>query len=115
MGSKEIYPATKEQRELLFKKMKEAGYEWDSDKKELRKIDAFPTEKDTKIRSMTNQELADWLRKCPEEFREFTFKDGTGWVYSYLDYLESEADEPAKKNKLIRRNHGEWEEPLIEE
>jgi len=31
-------PATKEQRELLFQKMKEAGYEWDADKKELKKI-----------------------------------------------------------------------------
>lgn len=33
-----IHPATKEQRDLLFRKMKEAGYEWDADKKELRKI-----------------------------------------------------------------------------
>ena len=32
------YPATKEQRDLLFRKMKEAGYEWDAEKKELRKI-----------------------------------------------------------------------------
>ena len=31
-------PATKEQRDLLFQKMKEAGYEWDADKKELKKI-----------------------------------------------------------------------------
>ena len=31
-------PATKEQRDLLFSKMKEAGYEWDAEKKELRKI-----------------------------------------------------------------------------
>lgn len=31
-------PATKEQRDLLFAKMKEAGYEWDAEKKELRKI-----------------------------------------------------------------------------
>ena len=30
-------PATKEQRDLLFQKMKEAGYEWVSQKKELRK------------------------------------------------------------------------------
>ena len=30
-------PATKEQRDLLFQKMKEAGYEWDSEKKELKK------------------------------------------------------------------------------
>ena len=33
------HPATKEQRELLFQKMKEAGYEWDVEKKELKKID----------------------------------------------------------------------------
>ena len=31
----EVTPATKEQRDLLFQKMKEAGYEWDADKKEL--------------------------------------------------------------------------------
>ena len=31
------YPATKEQRDLLFTKMKEAGYEWDANKKEIRK------------------------------------------------------------------------------
>ena len=32
-------PATKEQRDLLFEKMKEAGYEWDAEKKELKKIE----------------------------------------------------------------------------
>lgn len=35
------HPATKEQCILLFSKMKEAGYEWDFDKKELRKIDDY--------------------------------------------------------------------------
>ena len=36
---KETYfPATKEQRDLLFQKMHEVGYEWDADKKELKKI-----------------------------------------------------------------------------
>ena len=34
-----VYPATKEQRDLLFQKMKEAGYEWDADKKELKKVE----------------------------------------------------------------------------
>jgi len=33
----DITPATKEQRDLLFQKMKDAGYEWDADKKELKK------------------------------------------------------------------------------
>lgn len=30
-------PATKEQRDMLFRKMKEAGYEWNGEKKELKK------------------------------------------------------------------------------
>ena len=33
-----ITPATKEQRDLLFQKMKKAGYEWDDGKKELKKM-----------------------------------------------------------------------------
>lgn len=34
-----LEPATKEQCDLLFQKMKEAGYEWDAEKKELKKIE----------------------------------------------------------------------------
>ena len=37
-NEKYIKPATKEQRDLLFAKMKEAGYEWNADKKELIKL-----------------------------------------------------------------------------
>ena len=33
-----VVPATKEQRDLLFQKIKEAGYTWDGEKKELKKI-----------------------------------------------------------------------------
>ena len=40
--SDDIAPATKEQCDLLFAKMKEAGYEWNSDKKELKKIENRP-------------------------------------------------------------------------
>lgn len=36
---KDYYPATKEQRDLLFINMNEAGYEWNAEKKELKKID----------------------------------------------------------------------------
>ena len=34
----EVHPATKKEADFLFQKMKEAGYEWDADKKELKKI-----------------------------------------------------------------------------
>ena len=35
MGGTSIHPATKEQRDLLFQKMADAGYKWDAGKKEL--------------------------------------------------------------------------------
>ena len=40
--NEKCYPANKEQRDLLFSKMKESGYEWDADKKELKKIERKP-------------------------------------------------------------------------
>lgn len=39
-SSNSIVPATKEQRELLFSKMKDAGYEWDAEYKQLNKIES---------------------------------------------------------------------------
>ena len=39
LGIDKTMPATKEQRDLLFQKMKEAGCEWDSEKKELKRIE----------------------------------------------------------------------------
>lgn len=35
----EVYPATKKEVDFLFQKMKEAGYEWNAEKKELKKIE----------------------------------------------------------------------------
>ena len=37
--SSPLYPATHEQREFLFKKMKKAGYKWDDEKKQILRID----------------------------------------------------------------------------
>lgn len=37
-----ICPATKEQRDILFQKMKETGYEWDANKKKLNKTGEKP-------------------------------------------------------------------------
>lgn len=39
-----VHPATKEQRDILFAKLKEAGYEWDNKKKEPKKIEQKPAE-----------------------------------------------------------------------
>ena len=37
-----IKPAAKIQRDLLFQKMKDTGYEWDAEKKELKKVEHIP-------------------------------------------------------------------------
>lgn len=64
-----------------------------------------------KTRRMTNQELADWLRDCPEEHREWKYKNGDT-VFSEYPYNMNYANEEVG-DILIRSNHGEWEEPLI--
>lgn len=47
-------PATKEQRDLLFQKMKDAGYGWDAKKKELKKIEPKKLDVD---------EVVEWIDK----------------------------------------------------
>ena len=70
------HPATKEQRDLLFQKMKEAGYEWDNEKKEVKKIEHKITDnEDERIMkwiinhlkyNFLNTSIADERNKCKE-------------------------------------------------
>ena len=110
----EVYPATKEQCDTLFQKIKEAGYEWNPDTKELKKIDADTAEKKIKTRRMTHQELAWWLRDHPEEHRELKMSVDDPIVDS-LYYYDNETNVTVNKDIIIRRNGGEWMEPLIDE
>lgn len=48
-----FYPATKEQRDLLFQKMKEAGYKWDAEKKELKK---------SRMKKLDADKVIEWLK-----------------------------------------------------
>lgn len=68
------YPATKEQRDLLLQKMKEAAYTWDADKKELKKIEDKPLVidegKDEIDRSFTKMMLKDNTKQTPAWSRE---------------------------------------------
>lgn len=65
-----------------------------------------------KTRRMTNQELADWMRDCPEEHREWKMK-GDSMVLVNPEYYEEDAHVECDEDILVRRNHGEWEEPII--
>lgn len=62
--AKHYHPATKEQRDLLFQKMKEAGYEWDAEKKELIKIDSQQPE----VKDITKNITVELLEKNGFEF-----------------------------------------------
>ena len=53
------HPATKEQRDLLFEKMEEAGYMWDSKNKELQEIEQNPTDNSNKVEPKFK--VGDWV------------------------------------------------------
>lgn len=60
-----IIPATKEQCDLLLSKMKEAGYEWDADKKELKDIEQKPINE-----CNTHEPTIDEARKWNEAYEK---------------------------------------------
>ena len=68
--NQDVKPATKEQCNLLFQKMHEAGYEWDAEKKELKKIENKP---DDLIDNMV-KEVADWSEKDEENLQGLLMK-----------------------------------------
>lgn len=85
------YPATKEQRDLLFQKMKEAGYEWDAEKKELRKIEqksAKWNEEDETNSYHLKTLLENLAKDNKHEFRVISENDRdkyTAWLKSLKD------------------------------
>ena len=69
----EIYPATKEQRDLLFQKMHEAGYEWDAEHKQLNKIkdESAWTEEDEKMLNDIIKDLVHpWNEYIPDRIED---------------------------------------------
>lgn len=92
-----VVPATEEQRNLLFQKMKEAGYEWDSEKKELKKIEVVSKEgEDEQSKNWILEYLHDGLRKTDEQFKD-QFKTAIAW-------LEKQSEKPTiiDVDKMVR-------------
>ena len=58
-----IHPAIKEKRDLLFQKMKEAGYEWDAEKKKLRKIEDEPENYKQQVMSEMTDLVKDYIKQ----------------------------------------------------
>jgi hypothetical protein len=76
-----IYPATKEQRDFLFQKMKETGYEWDADKLELKKIEDEPENFKQQVMSEMAGLVKDYIKQKPAE-----------WIEDDTEYIKDSED-----------------------
>ena len=86
-----ITPATKEQQELLFVKIKEAGYKWDGEKKELRKMEQKPkwTDEDESVL----QGIWDEILANKHESKEYdwkTYDKFLAWLETLKQRMEEE-------------------------
>ena len=84
LGVDKVSPATKEQRELLFKKMNEARYAFDFDKKELKKIEKKTacSDEDDKIRKTLIEFVKGYSAFINGQWRlgDFTTNELIAWL-----------------------------------
>ena len=98
MASDDAIPATKEQRDLLFQKMKEAGYEWDAEEKELKKIEQKPTEWSLPYEKNETADKLIALAECLEMDGDCLFNGLSGNDYGkFLRSLAIELTQPKKE------------------
>jgi len=98
----DVYPATKEQRDLLFQKMKEEGYEWNADNKELRKIEQIeqnPTwgEEDEK----TRKAILELVKQSSHILNPMNQKSMISWLEKQGDKVDVLDDFPTEFERQI--------------
>ena len=121
--SRAVYPATKEQRDLLFSKMKKAGYEWDADKKELSKrvIDEGKAEMDYCFTKMMNgekvsptwsEEDEDAIEMAIIALEDMYDEDEPNTTYGGYNLPFNKAAERLKsfKERILPQSKQEWSE-----
>lgn len=91
LGIDKAKPATKEQCEILFAKMIESGYEWDAEKKELKKIEPL-TDFEKAFQGMCCEKNKQFVKECCKTLIELAKKQ----LYSEW----SEEDEKMKIHTL---------------
>ena len=101
----DLKPTTKEQRDILFQKMKEAGYEWDAEKKEPKKIEKDLTEFESN--------MIQWKGNNLNEVIAFTGKDKNfdKWFKSFEEY-EEYVHEHNDIFKLFNEDGSHYEVPV---
>ena len=73
----EVYPATKEQRNLLFSKMRESGYEWNAEKKEMKKVEDEPKNYKQQVMSEMTDLVKDYIKQNPAWSEEDAYRTST--------------------------------------
>jgi len=83
------HPATKEQRDFLFSKMKEEGYEWDAEKKELRKIEQKPVwnEEDEEMFDAIIADIQFTQKAHNHEVNQVVYEREIDWFKSLKDRM----------------------------
>lgn len=83
------HPATKEQRDLLFQKMKEEGYEWDAEKKELKKIEQKPVNDtvETIVEAVSNTSILDMIEDKDVFTNSGAFENSLGHLLKLFEKL----------------------------
>lgn len=99
-----LHPANKEQRDTLFARMKESGYLWDVEKKELRRIEDGPSHKEMMIKWNGDnlKEVLDFTGKC---------KNFDNWFASFADY-EKYVHDHNNIFKLFNEDGSHYEVPI---
>ena len=87
LGIGKAKPATKEQRDQLEKAMVNAGYKWDADKKELKKIEQKPawSEEDERICNAIINDIATEKSTCYSKIAKGICDEQTNWLKSLKD------------------------------
>ena len=109
-----FHPATREQRNLLFQKMKEAWYQWDADKKELRNI-INPKFKVGDVVKTGN--TIDTIAEVDYATRSYCFKSGRTiwfknqdlWHLAPKPHYDIKNFKPFQKVLVRDRNNNKWQ------
>jgi hypothetical protein len=90
--NEKTHPATKEQRDLLFQKMKEAGWKWDKEKKGLKKIEQKPAEwsEDDEIRLDRICKTL-WKNRKGDTDEIFQQEQDVDWLKSLKDRVQPQS------------------------
>ena len=120
-----VVPATKKQRDLLFSKMKKAGYEWDAEKKELKKIEQEEDAELTDFESVLFSAFSDawqeylsgkevnvvkWTREHSTELLEVAREQKPAWSEeekARIDRIINVLDWAEEKGRI---SYSDWED-----